>query len=64
MSEASKPTDPPKVEKTHTEGGAPTDAAHDEAGDGTLSGSIPAGLSADQLRDIAASDRTDDAGTG
>ncbi len=36
-----------------TEQGAPTDAAHQEAGDGTLTGSIPAGLTPDQLQQRA-----------
>jgi len=64
MPDSNKPEAPAKTPDTHTKGGAPTDAAHDEAGDGTLSGSIPAGLSADQLREIAASDKTDGTGTG
>jgi hypothetical protein len=41
----------------HTEGGAPTDAAHQDAGDGALTGSVPAGLTAQELLD-----RSQDAG--
>ena len=47
----------------HTAGGAPTDQAHQDAGDGTLTGSVPAGLSLEQLREAANADRTDDSGT-
>ena len=47
----------------HTEDGAPTDQAHREAGDGTLTGSVPAGLSLKQLREAANNDKTDDSGT-
>ena len=47
----------------HTEGGAPTDRAHRDAGDGTLTGSVPAGLSLKQLREAANNDKTDDSGT-
>jgi hypothetical protein len=49
---------------THTESGAPTDKAHLEAGDGALLGSIPAGLSIEELREIAASDQIVESGTG
>jgi hypothetical protein len=62
--EAGQPApDPTQSEETHTEGGAPTDKAHEEDGDGTLSGSVPAGLSADELHELANSDKTDDTGT-
>jgi hypothetical protein len=44
--------------------GAPTDRTHEDAGDGTLTGSTPAGLTADELRKQANSDKTDDGGTG
>ena len=47
----------------HTAGGAPTDQAHQDAGDGTLTGSVPAGLSLEQLRKAANTDKTDDSGT-
>lgn len=49
---------------THTDGGAPTDEAHQDAGDGTLTGSVPAGLSVDELLQQAANGKTDDGGTG
>ncbi|MFC0385006.1 hypothetical protein [Muricoccus vinaceus] len=55
---------PAEGDETHTEGGAPTDAAHEEDGDGTLSGSVPAGLSSRELRELAESGKTDDGGTG
>lgn len=51
-------------EETHTESGAPTDKAHLEAGDGTLQGSIPAGLSVEELEEIAESDQSVESGTG
>jgi hypothetical protein len=37
-----------------TPGGAPTDEAHQAAGDGTLTGSVPAGLTVDEMLDRAA----------
>jgi hypothetical protein len=37
----------------HTPGGAPTDAAHQDIGDGALTGSVPAGLTTDELRERA-----------
>jgi hypothetical protein len=48
---------------THTRSGAPTDKAHLEAGDGALKGSIPAGLSIEELRQIAEEDQSVDSGT-
>ena len=48
---------------THTSSGAPTDKAHIEAGDGALKGSIPAGLSLEELRKIADEDKSVDSGT-
>ncbi|MFN3944137.1 MAG: hypothetical protein ACK4K7_04320 [Allosphingosinicella sp.] len=51
-------------EETHTESGAPTDKAHRAAGDGALTGSIPAGLSIRELREIAEDDRSVETGTG
>jgi hypothetical protein len=45
---------------THGESGAPTDAAHREAGDGTLQGSVPAG----GLGDQDGEDKTAEPGTG
>ncbi len=59
-----KPDAEPSAEDgAHTEGGAPTDRAHRDAGDGTLTGSVPAGLSLEQLREAANNDKTDDSGT-
>ena len=47
----------------HSPAGAPTDAAHQDDGDGTLTGSVPAGLSSDELKDRANTARPDDAGS-
>ena len=59
-----KPDAEPSAEDgAHTAGGAPTDRAHQDAGDGTLTGSVPAGLSLEQLRKAANTDKTDDSGT-
>ncbi|MBP0491637.1 hypothetical protein [Roseomonas indoligenes] len=49
---------------THTAGGAPTNKAHLDDGDGTLTGSVPAGLTSEELRKLAESDKTDNSGTG
>jgi len=51
-----RPSEPPAPR--HTEGGAPTDAAHQDVGDGTLTGSVPAGLSRDELLERSQSDRS------
>jgi hypothetical protein len=48
---------------TQTPSGAPTDEAHKEAGDGTLVGSVPAGLSLDELQKIADDDQSVESGT-
>ncbi|MCR0985368.1 hypothetical protein [Roseomonas populi] len=55
---------PAQGSETHTGGGAPTNKAHEEAGDGTLAGSVPAGLSSEELRKLASGSKTDDGGTG
>ncbi|MFL5255463.1 MAG: hypothetical protein ACJ8AI_21725 [Rhodopila sp.] len=47
----------------HTPEGAPTDAAHQDAGDGALTGSVPAGLTTDEQRDQASGSGRDDAAT-
>ena len=57
-------TDGGKSTADHTAQGAPTDEAHQEAGDGTLTGATPAGLTADELGSRAREDNTDDGGTG
>ena len=49
--------------QTNTPAGAPTDAAHQEAGDGTLTGSVPAGLTPDQLQERAEESGRDDPGS-
>ena len=55
---------PPTADSAHTDQGAPTDEAHQDAGDGSLTGSIPAGLTADELMEQANSDKPADGGTG
>lgn len=54
----------PTEDDTHTHQGAPTDTAHQDAGDGSLTGAIPAGLTADELMQAADSDKPSDGGTG
>lgn len=48
----------------HTDQGAPTDEAHQDAGDGSLTGSMPAGLTVDELLEQADSGKPVDGGTG
>lgn len=48
----------------HTPGGAPTNAAHEAVGDGTLTGSAPAGLSPEEMAAMAAKDQLSESGTG
>jgi hypothetical protein len=55
--------EPPAGDDAHTARGAPTDRAHQGADDGTLTGSVPAGLGLEQLREAANNDKTDDSGT-
>ncbi|MES2712181.1 MAG: hypothetical protein V4653_11400 [Pseudomonadota bacterium] len=49
---------------TATPQGAPTDEAHQRDGDGTLQGSVPAGLTAEQLHERSKSGERDSGGTG
>ena len=56
--------DVPTEDSAHTGQGAPTDDAHKDAGDGSLTGSIPAGLTVDELMKQANSNRPSDGGTG
>jgi hypothetical protein len=51
----------PAPDEIHTGQGAPTDRAHEGAGDGTLTGSTPAGLTTRELEDEAKSDRVNNA---
>jgi hypothetical protein len=62
---ATREPDPPAslADDAHDASGAPTDAAHVAVGDGTLQGSIPAGLSPDALREIAEEGKPDNSGT-
>lgn len=48
----------------HTASGAPTNAAHEAVGDGTLTGSVPAGLTPKEMEDMANSDQVGEPGTG
>ena len=57
-------SDEAKGDGTATKQGAPTDKAHQDAGDGTLTGSVSAGLTADELQKQAEQPRSDDGGTG
>jgi hypothetical protein len=59
-SDVAKPT----ADETYTDQGAPTDEAHQDAGDGSLTGSTPAGLTVDELLEQANSGKSDDGGTG
>ncbi len=54
----------PTEEDTHTDQGAPTDAAHQDAGDGSLTGATPAGLTVDELLEQVHGGKTDGGGTG
>ena len=54
----------PTEDESHTDQGAPTDQAHQDAGDGALTGSVPAGLTGDELLEQANSGKLDDGGTG
>ena len=54
----------PTAAEAHTGQGAPTDKAHQDAGDGSLTGSTPAGLTVDELLEQANSGKSDDTGTG
>ncbi|MGI4942215.1 MAG: hypothetical protein ACRYHQ_16905 [Janthinobacterium lividum] len=53
-----------RADETHTDQGAPTDEAHQDVGDGSLTGSTPAGLTVDELLKQANSGKSDDGGTG
>ena len=57
-------TEGPGALGRHTDQGAPTDAAHQDAGDGSLTGSTPAGLTVDELLEQANSNKSSDGGTG
>lgn len=48
----------------HTEGGAPTDKAHGEVGDGSTTGSVPAGLTLAEMDKLAKEGNSNDGGTG
>lgn len=55
---------PSAADPLHTDSGAPTNAAHENVGDGTLTGSVPAGLTPEQLLDLAEGDQPAEPGTG
>ena len=52
------------ADKDRTEQGAPTDKTHKDAGDGSSTGSVPAGLTVDELEQQAGKPVNDDGGTG
>ncbi len=54
----------PTADETHTGQGAPTDKAHQDVGDGSLTASTPAGLTVDELPELANSGKSDDGRTG
>ncbi len=56
--------EPAPSDASHTRGGTPTNKAHEDAGDGSLAGATPAGLTVDELLKQANSGKTDDGGTG
>ena len=55
---------PPDDDATHTEGGAPTDQAHEEAGDGSSTGSIPAGLTVSEMEEFVKKGNSNEGGAG
>ncbi len=61
---ASSNVAPSTPDSAHTGQGAPTDEAHQNAGDGSLTGSIPAGLTVDELMEQANNNKPSDGGTG
>ena len=66
MTDTTPPNNDPSTEAdpTHTAGGAPTDQAHAEAGDGSAAGSTPAGLTVKELLEQAEHDTGADGGAG
>lgn len=55
---------PETDDATYTDGGAPTDEAHEKAGDGSSTGSVPAGLTISELEEVARNGNSNDGGTG
>ena len=56
---------PPEADDAeHTEGGAPTDKAHEEAGDGSSTGSIPAGLTVSEMEEFVKKGGSNEGGAG
>jgi len=57
--------EPPDAnDETHTDGGAPTDKAHEEVGDGSSTGSIPAGLTVSEMEEFVKKGGGNEGGTG
>jgi hypothetical protein len=64
----SSPDDVPDVQPSaedpaHTGSGAPTNEAHREVGDGTLIGSVPAGLTPKEMEETENLDQLSEGGT-
>ena len=57
------PGEVPPAKPAQTGSGAATDGAHQDAGDGSTTGSVPAGLTVDELLKQA-DEKRDDGGTG
>lgn len=64
MSGTSDDAERPGEADEHTEQDAPTDQAHQGGGDGSLTGSTPAGLTTDALPQQASGDKPIDGGAG
>ena len=47
---------------THTKSGAPTDKAHEDVGDGSTTGSVPAGLTLAEMDEIAEEGNSNEGG--
>jgi hypothetical protein len=60
---AGRPSAGPESSAEFTAEGAPTDEAHQAVGDGTLTGSAPAGLTVDELLERAATSQSDNPGS-
>lgn len=55
---------PDAEDATHTGSGAPTDKAHEEVGDGSSTGSIPAGLTISEMEELSKKGGGNEGGAG